>query len=282
MNLPKLSGLLLLLVATNGYSQTRVVGTTVPVREVQMSFPEAGIIEEIAVEEGESVKQGQLLSKLDTRVLDVALRLAVVKAESQAAEKSAAASWNLRKRRFDELTRLARSGSANKDEVARAEADFEIAEANLDTAREETRSRIIEVEQIRAEIKRRTLLAPFDGVVTRIHREISENFQPGQDAVLTVVQLDELHLVLHFDHRLARQLKTGQLIPVRNAGFGPETNPGAPIMARVVLVSPVTDPASGTTRVKLALDNTKRQHRAGLKYAVDLAEMQETGQMAHR
>ncbi len=249
--------------------QTTLVGSTQPIREIQMSFPEAGVIAQIPVQEGQTVTEGQLLSKLDTQVLEATLRIAKIKAESRSSIQSAQANWNLRRRRLDELERLAKTGSANRDEVGRALTEFEVADAELAAAKEEVATLAIQVEQIAAQIERHTLRSPFDGVVTRIFPETGENVQPGRGPVVTVVKLDQLRLVLHVEHQAVQQLQPGQTVPVRRLDGNQD-----PIQARVEFVSPVTDAASGTTRIKLILDNVDGEHRSGAKYSVDLNDLQ--------
>tara|TARA_R110002096_G_scaffold173997_10_gene349636 strand:- start:1787 stop:2617 length:831 start_codon:yes stop_codon:yes gene_type:complete len=250
-------------------AQTPTIGTTEPIRQVDMAFPESGVIASIPAQEGQVVREGELLGKLDSQVLDASLRIAKIRAESQSTIQSAQANWELRKRRKDELERLAKSGSANRDEVARANAEFEISNAELIAAKEEKASLAIQVERIAAEIERHTLRSPFDGIVSRIYREVGENVQPGQGPVLTLVKLDQLNVVLHVPHQAAEHLKPGQTVPLQ------KTNGTREYLAKLEFVSPVTDAASSTTRVKLVLENPSGEHRSGTKYLVDLSRIGE-------
>ncbi len=66
-------------------------------------------------------------------------------------------------RRLSQLERRAASERANADELARAEADREIAFADLQIAREAATEADLEARQIEAKIEERTLRAPFSG-----------------------------------------------------------------------------------------------------------------------
>lgn len=241
-----------------------VTGVTEPQKSLELSFPESGVIRAMAVEEGDAVKEGQILAQLDCRVLEAQLKIAKMKAESPAAVKSASATLEMRQHKLDQLKKLAASQNANADELARAKAEFEIAEADLVLAHESVAAHAIEAEQIEAQIEQRTLRAPFDGVISRITRDIGASVTTNDGPLISVVKLDRLDLVVHVDHRRADGLTPGKVLTVE-AVDRPVTG-----TATIEFVSPVTDASSGTVRVRLALPNEQGQHRGGVKYRVVL------------
>jgi multidrug efflux pump subunit AcrA (membrane-fusion protein) len=103
-------------------------------------------------------------------------------------------------------------------------------------------------------------------VVTRLYRDAGENVSQSDLVVLTLACLDPLEIVVHVETALARDLKAGQVLQVR------ERERGLPASASVVFISPVTEASSGTTRLRLRLPNPDGTHRSGLKYAVTLPE----------
>jgi RND family efflux transporter MFP subunit len=260
--------LALLLLATSAFGgvdgPATLVGVTEPGDQIDLSFPEHGIIRRLEVKEGEPVAQGQILVQLDCRVLEAQIEIARMKAASTAAVQAAEATLEMRSRRLRQLESLAASDRASSDELSRARAEHQIALADVQLAREATAQHSLEARQIEAQIEQRTLRAPFDGVVARIHRELAASVAPQEGPVLTLVRLDELDLVVHLDHRRLGDLEVGAEIPV--------TALDRPLAATATLafVSPVVDAPSGTARLRLTLPNPGGAHRSGVKYRIEL------------
>lgn len=270
MNTKMLSAALILAVALavtaadSGTDADSVVGVTEPGELIDLSFPEPGVIRSIAVKEGDAVKKDQLLAQLDCRVHEAQLEIAKMRASSTAAVQSATATVGMRQRRLEQLDALAQNDRANADELSRARADHEIALADLQLAREAALESQLEGLQIEAQIEQRTLRAPFDGVVARVHQDIAASVSPQEGPVVTVVNLAELDLVVHIDHRRLDGLKVGAAVKVE-ALDRPVTG-----TATIAFISPVVDAPSGTARVRLLLPNPTGEHRSGVKYRIDL------------
>ncbi len=241
-----------------------VIGVTEPQERIDLSFPESGVIRALEVEEGARVTEGQMLAQLDCRVLESQLAIARMRAESPAGIQSATATVEMRRQRLDQLQKLAASQNANADELARAKAEHEIAQADLQLAHEAVAQHQLEAQQIEAQIEQRTLRAPFDGIVARVHHEKAASFSPSEGPVINLVKLDQLELVVHIDHRRVDQLQTGQTVAV-TAIDRHVTGSGT-----VEFISPVIDPSSGTARLRIALPNEDGRHRSGVKYRVEL------------
>ncbi len=253
-----------LLLTGLGLMGGEVIGVTEPVEKVDLTFPEAGVIAELAVKEGEAVKKGQVLAKLDNRILEVSLKIAQLRAKSDAAQKAARARLSTKRRRLAELERISKGGGVNADELFRAKAEVEITEADLMEAEVQAEENGLKVGQIQVQIERRTLISPINGVVERTFRDEAEAVGGGSDLVMTVVRLDQLILVIYVDAEMVGSLKVGQKVAVR-AMVGDEAG-----SAEVAFVSPVTDSSSGTTRVRLLLNNAQQKHRSGVKYRVEV------------
>jgi RND family efflux transporter MFP subunit len=241
-----------------------VIGVTEPGRQIDLSFPEPGVIRVVEVKEGDTVEEGALLAQLDCRVLEAQHEIARMRAASAAAVHSASATLEMRQQRLSQLERLAANERANADELARAKADREIALAELQIAREAATEADLEARQIEAKIEERTLRAPFSGVVARIHREPGASVSPQEGPIITLVQLAELDLVVHLDHRLLDRLEVGAELPVQ------ALDRPVPGRAAIAFISPVVDAPSGTARVRLTLPNPAGGHRSGVKYRIDL------------
>ena len=234
-------------------------GYTRPFRTSELAAAEAGIIAEILVVEGDRVSKSQVLARLNCEVLQATLELARAEAASVGAINAAQAELGLRQRRLDRLTELKTAGHARVEEFARADTDVQIAAANLRTAVDQQAIKALQVKQIQAQIERRTVRAPFDGIITTIHREVGESATADVGKVFTLVQLDKLRATIHLAGAEVASLKTGAETAVV-LGVGRQS-----AKAKVSYISPLIDPASGTVRTDLVIDNPTDKFRSGAR-----------------
>ena len=152
--------------ATVSVNADTVEGFTEPYRHIDIAAAsEAGLITEITTREGQSVKCGELLATLDIDVLDAALNVARERSRSHGRIDAAKAEVQVRRTRLEKLKELHIDGHATRGEIERAHADLAIAESNLVLAEEERRLNELECKRIEAQIDRRKIRSPIDGVV---------------------------------------------------------------------------------------------------------------------
>ncbi len=142
--------------------------------------------------------QGQLLATLDTDVLEAPMEIAKAGKESMGRIKSASAAMELKKDRLKKLQELQAEGHAHPEEIMRAKSELEIAEAELLAAKEEQIIKELEYARIQTQIERRKIISPIDGIVTKIHKEVSEYVAATDPIVLTLVQCGRLKIVFPF------------------------------------------------------------------------------------
>jgi len=187
------------LVAAEG----RVV--TYPGSEVVVGAERAGRVVRVLVDEGQSVRKGDLVAELESDALRAALREAqaqVVEAEAQAHMA------DLTLRRREDLARERIVAAHDLDEARR---DLEIARARIDTAR-------AAVARDEAEIRKTRILAPITGTVTGRHIQPGEMAEAGQK-VLTLADLDRLRIEAEADEADAAALAVGAPVQIRAEGF---------------------------------------------------------------
>jgi len=222
--------LLILLLGIARAEDLAIIGYIEPYKTITVSAADQGVISEMLVEEGASVKEGQVLARLETNALQAELEIAQAEVKLQAT-------------RHQKLTELAAANRSTPEELDRALTDLTIKKA--------------QVRKIEALIESRTMRSPVNGVVSEIKRDPSESVSAASPHVLTVVQVDKLIVNLFLPPAKAAALKTGDVINLRLL------DEEATVSAKVDFISPVTDAASGTTRVKFALENSDGSHRSG-------------------
>lgn len=233
-------------------------GFTEPYRTVNVGSAESGVIERLAVDEGDTVSRGDLIFELDNDVLRATLEVARAQMEVQGALQAAEAEVRLRRAYLEQLRKLRPDGHATQQEVNQAVTEFEAAEARLLAAQENLHIRRLEFERIKAQIAHRQIRAPITGVVTRLHKREGEFAALNDPVVLTIVQLERLWGVFSVDSAEARSLQLGQHVTIR---IGSEQH--RTVRGTVEFVSPVTDAESGTVRIKVALTNNEGNLHSG-------------------
>jgi HlyD family secretion protein len=150
---------------------------TVEATEAQLGFQAAGRIESIGVQEGDKVKQGQVLTQLDTRETEA--RLAQARAQIAATELR----LHDAQRDLGRSRELLAGGAIGQEAYDKAQLAFKVAQSDNAQARANAQA-------IEAMLANMIIRAGFDGVVTVRHREPGEIVAPGVP-VLTVMNPDD-------------------------------------------------------------------------------------------
>jgi HlyD family secretion protein len=272
-------------------------GRVLPLAQVSLGVQVPGAVAEVKVEEGQKVKEGDLLVRLD----DDELAAAVTQAR---AGLSAAAARQLKLAVLD--------APVAGDELARAELDLSKAVADLnrtkalveggslpptqledaqhavDRARKARSSAALRAQDAssggaealvvrasvaqaqgavaaaEARLRLSRILAPASGTILTRAVEPGDVVQPGK--VLLVLARDgETRLLVQPDERNLAVLAVGQ-----RARASTEAFPGEFFDAEVRIIAPSVDPGRGTIEVKLAVPNPPAYLRAGMTVSVDV------------
>lgn len=245
--------------APAAHAQTRSEAFTEPFHTVELSPSEPGILAKLLVEEGDAVRTDDVLATLDSRVLEVNLRIARQAMQSRGKLRAAKAEYELKVQRLEKFKALRAQGYAHPDEYERAVADVEVAEATRLAAEEQSAIDALQFEKAQAELEQRSIRSPLNGVVAKVHHEEREFISAPNSVVLTVVQLNPLRIVFPLPTAEASRLSKGQSVTV----LLPDT--GDTAAAQIELVSPVTDAESGLVRVKVLVPNPEGRYRAGVR-----------------
>lgn len=247
----------LLLLGANRIEGKRIEGFTEPSQTIDVAAAENGIVQDVRVELGQTVKKGDVLGTLDDDVLKATLEIAQLKANSTAAIDAAKAELEIKEQRLSALTEIQRTSGGSREEFSRAKADAELARAKLKSAEETLAADRLEVKRIEAQLQRRTIRSPIDGVITEIHREPGEFLSITEPKVFTVVRLDRLRTKFYVPTETAHRFGKGHRVKL--AGHADEK----PLTGDVEFVSPVTHAESGLVRVDVLLDNRDGRLRSG-------------------
>lgn len=255
-----LRGLLLcaLLPAMASAAAEEFDGFTEPFRVLDLASTDVSTVAEIFVVKGDVVAAGDPLVRLDTRVLQGALASADRRRAASGRVRSAEALVRLRRSHVDKLRPLLASGHAQATELAKAQAELDIAEADLLGAREDREIADFDYRRLALEIERRTITSPVAATVLTIHKELGEAVIPADPTLVTIAQLDPLKISLQVPTAAIDRFTIDAEIAARCG------KPARTLPARVSYIAPVTNAESGTVLVELLIANTDSAYRAGL------------------
>jgi HlyD family secretion protein len=166
-----------------GKDGNRIEGSgTIEVTEVDISSKLAGRIINIARDEGEQVRHGEVLVRIAYEELD-AQRLSVI------------ANLNNAKKNMERVRDLYKSGSISKKDFDNMETMYRVAKAGYD--------------QINAVIENAVIASPIDGVVLEKNLEIGEIAFPGTP-VLTVADIKGTWIKIYVNEKQLNRVKLGQ------------------------------------------------------------------------
>ncbi len=180
-------------------------------------------VEAVPVREGQAVKKGEALVRLDPRDARSALARAEAEGENAAAH-------------LARMEQLFRDESATRQELDNARRAAKVAEAGRQAAL--------------THLSHTTLTAPFDGLVTEKNVEVGELASPGQPLV-TIEDARRLRLEATVAESDVQAVALGASLPVTIDALG-----GEPLRGTVAQILPTGDPATHTILVKVDLPAT--------------------------
>ena len=252
------------LLASTGVLALEVEGYAEPYRSISVAADESGTVEEVLVIEGQSVEAGQSLMRLNSAVFEALLAIAEQNMQAQGRLDAAKADALMRSNRLEKLQSLRTEGHARQEEVDRAVSEVAVSAANVRTAQEDSMSKRLEYEKIKAQIARRTVRAPMAGVVAMLHKDQGEYIAPNSPEVLTLVQIDTLLANFTLTSYQIEKLHVGQDLEVK---FIDSTHSANGI---IEFISPITDAESGTVLIRVRVDNSNGRFRSGERCKIQI------------
>lgn len=213
------------------------IGTVAAVQGVVVSADLPGIVNRIAFDSGGWVREGDVLVELDTR-------------QEQAQLVAAQAERDLAKVNLDR-----RQGLVSQGAISGADYDRAAAEQKLTEAR---------VAEIRATIARKTIRAPFSGVLG-IRQVNLGQYLTGGDAVVPLQSLDPIYVNFGVPQQDATQVRIGSTVQLTVGDL-----PGNEFTGRVTALNAVVDEATRNIQVQATLANPRGKLRPGMFVQVGL------------
>ena len=182
-------------------------GEVLPLMSSVVKSEISGRIVEIFIEEGDTVTRGQKLIELDRTSLETRLR------EAQRNQEAERLRLERSERNFSRLEQLFEKEFVGEQEFLDAQTALKLSQINLEIAQ-------ARMEDAAEDLSKTTILAPHDGVVTRLDMVEGQvisgatSVSNGTD-LLTVAQLNELYMEANINEVDVWKLNVGQLSSLR-------------------------------------------------------------------
>lgn len=218
--------------------------SALPGMDVKLGPLVGGRLGAVLVGEGDAVREGQVLARLDpTPLRDARSQAEAQLAQAQAQARNAAAKLARADQALKAGVAAAQEVEDDRLALAQAEGSLKSAQAALSTARNQ--------------LGRSELRAPFDGVVAHVFVPAGEPVDANKP-VLEVARVSPLELRAPIAPALAARVRPGQ-----QASLHVDALAGRDFPAQVIAISPTLDPATGAALVRLRADNADGALRIG-------------------
>jgi len=232
-------------------------GYVVARRQATVSAKTTGRVAEVLIEEGTSVKEGQVLARLDETTVRPQLALAERQLDSA-------------RKNLQEVEVRVAEAQRNLARMEKLRADKLVSESQLDTAQSELAALNARLEALRSDVKVAegsvrvrsqdladlTVRAPFDGVV------VSKDAQPGEmvspisagggftrTGIATIVDMDSREIEVDVNEAFINRVKPGQKTEAVLDAY-----PDWTIPSHVINIVPTADRQKATVRVRIGFD----------------------------
>ncbi|MDN3595691.1 efflux RND transporter periplasmic adaptor subunit [Zunongwangia endophytica] len=189
-------------------------------------YPEySGILDRIYVQEGDKVNKGQVLAKID----DGGLSSQVAQSEAQA---------TLAKTTYERQKRLWDQNIGSEIQYLEAKTNYEASQKAA--------------EQLKSQLAKTTVTAPFSGVIDEIISNQGEVVSPGQSQLLRIINLSNMYVEAAVPENYLSKIQKGTSVKVMISSVGQNYE------GKVTEVGNNINPANRTFRVKIAIPNPDR------------------------
>jgi membrane fusion protein (multidrug efflux system) len=218
-------------------STLSVIGTAAAIEGVTVSADLPGTVDKIHFESGQSVQEGDILVELDTR--QERAQLANVEAQRDLAHVQ-----------YGRSEQLVKAGVISKSEFDNAAAQQKATEA--------------QVGDIKAAIARKTIHAPFSGILGLRQISLGQYLAAGQ-AIVSLQALNPIYVNFGVPQQETSKMKIGRALHVTNADVA-----GMAFSGKITALDSVINEQTRNIQIQATLQNQGGKLRPGMYVQVEL------------
>lgn len=220
------------------------VGSIRPNQGAMLSSQVPGTISQVLVEAGAQVKKGQLLVEIDSQV-------------ERASLKAAEAQLPLAEANYKRFRTLVASNSASKAELDSAQATYNQLVANI--------------ESLKAQIARRQIYAPFDGVAGIVNVNVGQFISAGTE-IVRVEDQSVMKIRFTLPQNELEKIAVGQTVKASVDALA-----GKSVAAKISAIDPAVDRATGLINLEATISEGGEKLLSGMfaRLTVELPTQQQ-------
>jgi len=214
------------------------IGTVAAVQGVTVAADLPGVVDRVSFDSGQSVRQGDVLVQLDTR-------------QEQAQLAAMVAQHELARLNFDRLEGLVSEGAITRAEYDRAAADQKQTDAGAG--------------EVRARIERKTIRAPFSGILGIRQVNLGQYLSSG-DPIVALQALDPIYVNFSVPQDAIGEMRVGRQI-------GVTTGDGARVdyTGQITAIDSTVDQTTRNITIQATLANPRGTLRPGMFVQTEVA-----------
>jgi multidrug efflux pump subunit AcrA (membrane-fusion protein) len=267
------------------------MGTVNYITKVDLGTELHGVLKSVPVEEGQYVKQGQIVAVLDQSLLEAelkknetALELAKVQLKQLDSEiAKVRAKVETTGQFFDSQKKLFEIGAIIRSSLDDAELKYKTAKEELNSLEAsseggETDAELkiqkaeAELESIKIRIEKSTIKAPISGVITKKYLSSFELVRDQYQLIVTLIDLDEVYAEVDVNEKDFPKIRVGAPVRVVVDAF-----PGKKFNGTVSRIDSTVNKDNRTFLVKIRLKNPGHQMRPGMFLRAEILFHQRKG-----
>lgn len=206
-------------------------------KEISLAFKTGGIISNIFVEEGEIVKEGQILAKLKLDEIDAQFNQAKINYEKVL-------------RDFNRVENLYKDSVVTLEQYQNAKSGLEAASSGLNIAK--------------FNLKYSTITAPFSGKIYKKFIDANEMVSPGTPIFIMGSKDSQWIIVCGITENDFHKIKIGNNAKIKFDSFEEEFS------GEVTQIAGAANPMNGLFVIELSLKNSHKQFVSGMISSVDI------------
>jgi membrane fusion protein, multidrug efflux system len=214
------------------------IGSVAAVQGVVVSADLAGTVDRITFDSGKAVRQGEVLVQLDTR-------------QERAQLAAAEAQHDLARVNFDRM-----DGLLKENVISRAE---------LDTATADNKQSEARVGEIRAAIERKTIRAPFSGILGIRQVNLGQYLSSG-DPIVQLQSLNPIYVNFGVPQHATTTMRMGREVRITSDDFA-----GEEFRGRVTAIDSIVNAQTRNIQVQTTLANPDGRLRPGMFVQAEVA-----------
>jgi RND family efflux transporter MFP subunit len=250
-------------VQPKGEDTLTVTGPLIVEHQVDVTAQRDGVVLSISAEAGARVKTGTTLAQLDDRQLSANLEAARAKTRSVAADlKNWEAEARVLEADYVRAQRLWDLSLISQEQLEHAKYKAESDQWDILRVKELLNNSKDEERSLELEIEKTCIAAPFNGLVARRYVRAGQSVTKG-DRLFWVTAEGPLRMRFTLPERFLGHLKKGQELPLTSPDVPQEKH-----SVRIMEISPVVDPSSGTIEILTELADRAGNLRPGMTASV--------------